>query len=339
MMTKKEELKYEVLMGMKFFVDSNTFTVLDETLTKALYKVDVVNMETLPAAREMTNEYIWELYMVRKAPRLRPKTVEGYQREVYEFSQFINKSLLHVNEFDIENYLLQNRGKNQNISLNNKRRRLRAFFDWMRKCKLISENPAENIEQFVEEAKPIKVLSAVEVEQLKGACAEPIDRALIEFFRSTAMRVGEAAQVNINSVNWHNGELLIHGHKGHAYRTVFLDEVAIKYLLIYIESRGLTTNSSQPLFVPITRNQGKPCSTAHIRDLLAKISKRAGLIVAATPHDFRRTTATNIIKRGGSEADAGLYLGHKPASVTGRHYTFYGQDHIKKIFDSYVREV
>lgn len=51
---------------------------------------------------------------------------------------------------------------------------------------------------------------------------------------------------------------------------------------------------------------------------------------------FRKTTATNILKRGGTDSDAGEYLGHKPQGVTARHYAFRSEDHTVKIFESFV---
>lgn len=53
---------------------------------------------------------------------------------------------------------------------------------------------------------------------------------------------------------------------------------------------------------------------------------------------FRKTTATQIILRGGSDEIAGEYLGHAPNSVTSKHYTFKGPEHIREIFNKYVRQ-
>ena len=54
------------------------------------------------------------------------------------------------------------------------------------------------------------------------------------------------------------------------------------------------------------------------------------------PHLFRKTTATNITKRGGSVHDAGEYIGHKDNSTAARFYTFVGKDHTEEIFKKYV---
>lgn len=65
----------------------------------------------------------------------------------------------------------------------------------------------------------------------------------------------------------------------------------------------------------------------------------SGITRRVYPHLFRKTTATNILKRGGTDSDAGEYLGHKPQGVTARHYAFRSEDHTVKIFESYVAAI
>ena len=54
---------------------------------------------------------------------------------------------------------------------------------------------------------------------------------------------------------------------------------------------------------------------------------------------YRKTTATQIVRRGGSDEIAGEYLGHAPKNVTGKHYTFKGTEHVEQIFHNYVEAV
>ena len=52
------------------------------------------------------------------------------------------------------------------------------------------------------------------------------------------------------------------------------------------------------------------------------------------PHLFRKSTATNVVRRGGTVEDAGCYLGHKGSNVTQRHYI--AQLDSEKVFKQYV---
>lgn len=56
--TKKEILRDTILTQMSPYLNSKIMDILNQVLIKALYPVDVIEMETLPAAHETTNEYV-----------------------------------------------------------------------------------------------------------------------------------------------------------------------------------------------------------------------------------------------------------------------------------------
>ena len=176
-----------------------------------------------------------------------------------------------------------------------------------------------------------------EFDQLKSGCKYKRDRAMIEFLRCTAMRVGEVVNVKISDINWRDGKIQIYGNKNRTYRPVCLDSVAIKYITDYIFSRGLNLNSNEYLFTSIRGNV--PLQIGGIRCAVIAIAKRANVDRRIYPHLFRKTTASNIVKRGGSIHDAGEYLGHKDRSTTGRYYTYLSEDHTIEIFNKYVASV
>lgn len=339
-MTKKELFKSEILMKMKRHLDASMMSILDVVLSDALYRVDIVDTETLPATQDMTNEYILQLYELKKGGKLSEETMRAYMIGFREFLRHVNKSLLQVTQEDVEQYLRdKQRSGNNNTSLNNKRRKLNTFFDWMRKNDLIQKNPVENIEPFTEVMAPIDHLDPEEMEKLKAACRTKRDRALLEWLRCTAMRKGEISSVNINQINWSEKKVIIYGQKSRTYRTVCLDSVAVHYLLEYIEERGLDIRSNEPLFVHYRGDAMQPLSKSGIYAEIRRIGQRSGLNRRVYPHLFRKTVATNVIRRGGTDADAGEYLGHKPQGVTARHYAYRSEDHVIKIFQNYVAAI
>ena len=340
-MTKKDIFKNDILMNMKHHLNADQMAILENVLSEALYRVDIVEMECLPATIDMTNEYILNLYELKKGSRLSPDTMRAYMITFKEFLRYVDKNLLQVTQEDVEYYLrTKYREGNGNASLNNKRRKLSALFEWMRKSGLILRNPVENIEKFKEILAPIDHMEAEEVEQLKNGCRTKRDRALIEWMRCTAMRKGEIPEITINQIDWQKGRVMIYGSKGKAFRTVCLDAIALKYLREYIvDERGLDLRSTQPLFTHNRGNTTQALSKSGIYSEIKRIATASGLDRRVYPHLFRKTTATNIIRRGGTDSDAGEYLGHKPQGVTARHYAFRSEDHTVKIFESYVAAV
>lgn len=338
-MTRKELFKNEILMKMKYHLGKNELAILENVLSEILYQIEIMDAVTLPATVDTSNQYILELYELKRSLVLKESTMEEYMITAKEFVKYIDKSLVRVEKEDVEYYLRRKAKEgNSGCSLNNKRRKLNSLFKWMKKNRFIRENPMDDIECFKEILKPVDHLRAEEVEQLKEGCKNRRDRALLEWMRSTAVRKGEIPYVNINQINWNSGEVTIFGEKTDTYRVVYLDGVALKYLKEYItEERGLTTKSSQPLFTHMKGNTNKALSKDGIYSEVKRIAKQSGLERNVYPHVFRKTAATNIVRRGGSTDEAGLYLGHRPQGVTARHYV--SNDNVAKVFREYVEAI
>ena len=338
MMTRKEQVINDVLMAMRVHLTAQMMTILQDVLMQAMYGVEVVEEQTALATRDMTNEYIIELFQTKKAPKLSEKTVEQYIRHINAFLDVIQKPLTHITENDVEYFLIKYRKKgNSNRTVNNCKRFISAFFTWMRKTRLITENPCENLDKFKETAKPIEHLEPEQWEKLKTGCNSTRDRALLEFLRCTAMRDGEVPSVRVCDVDWYDGKIVIFGHKTDRYRLVCIDRVAKEYLMKYLQERGISQNSREPLF--IARGTHDALKRTGIYSAVNHIAARARMDINVYPHLIRKTTATNIIKRGGDSEKAGDYLGHVEQNTANQYYTYKSDDYIINIFRSYVAAV
>lgn len=339
-MNAKEKLKNDILVGMRMYLDVTTMAILETVIVKAVQNIEMTEIETLPATVDDTNSYIIELFMARKASKLSEKTVETYMNTLREFIALVNKPLNKVSECDIECYLYKKKQmNNNNTSLNNCRRNLSAIFTWMRKVKLISDNPCDGVEPFARIEKPVEHLEPTDIELLKIGCRYKRDRALIEFMRSTGLRRGEIPQIKISDIDFGTGKIQVYGHKTYRYRTVFLDKVALHYMREYMDERGINEQSAEPLFTHIRGNKKLGLENEGIYAAIKAIAKRSGIDKRVYPHIYRKTVATQIIRRGGSEDAAGEYLGHVPKNVTGQHYIARSEQHVEQIFHSFVEAV
>ena len=350
--TQKEILKNTILIKMNPIIDAVAQEMLNQAIIEALYNVDVVEMQTLPATRENTNEYIVELFKLRKAPKLSEKSVAFYLDTVRSFTDFINKSLIDITDMDVEMYLRHyqrhgNNGKgNTPTTVNNALKVLRAFFTWMRKANLVAVNPCESIENYKQIEKPVEHLEDWEFEALRDACKKQQmaagrngyheclrDRAMLEVLRSTAVRVGEFVSIDRNNIDWGNGNVIVYGEKTRKYRTVCLDDTAKYYLKKYECSR---TDTNPALFVSIKA----PFERIHrsgVRAALKEIGKRADLERRIYPHLFRKTTATNMVRKGCQRDLVAFYLGHADGNTKtlNKHYAATDPTQITQAFWQY----
>lgn len=340
MLNTKEMLLNNILIAMRVVIDDTSLQMLQQVITREFQRVEIVERETLPATVENTNDYIIDLFMARKAPKLSVNTVEQYINAVKSLIDIVQKPLLQMNTMDIDYFLQCHKAKgNSNVSVNNMRRHISAFFSWMRKSRIIAENPVEQIEPWKEIEKPIDHMEPEEVELLKTGCHSKRDRALIEFLRCTAMRREEVPEVKVKDIDWTTGKIIIFGQKSQSYRMVCLDSVAMHYLKKYLQERDVSLNSTEEVFTHDRGDKGMALSKDGVYSSIKAIARRAKMERRVYPHLFRKTAATNVIKRGGSEEAAGEYLGHKPRTVTGRHYAYKSEDHVISIFRQYVASV
>lgn len=327
MQTQKEIVRDSVLATMRPYLNAVTMDILNQAIVSAMAHVDVVETETLPATSENTNDYILNVYMTKKVPKLSSQTAKYYLETIRHFIQFTNKSLLDINDMDVELYLQWYhatgfRGAGNIAStVNNERRNLSAFFTWMRKQKMINENPVDGVEPFAEIEKPIEFIADWEMEALRDACRTEVngvtnfkeyrehlrDRAVLEFFRSTAIRVSECVPINRQDIDWQKGEILIYGKKTRAYRTVCLDDVAKYHLKKYLDSR----KDNNPALFVAAKGEHNRLAKSGLEYVIRTIGDKSILDRRIYPHLFRKTTATNMVRRGCPRDLVAFYLGHK----------------------------
>lgn len=323
----KAQVKDRIIMSMMQYVSQDIVHILEDVITEEFVRLNMEEITTLPAevrsSVDEQNKYIIDLFKYKKAS-LKEKTKEGYLNAVKRLITLIDKTLIIIDSTDISYYLnwYENRNvpatgkKNQNITVNNERRFLSAFFTWMRKEKLIADNPVEAIDSKKVPVKPIDYFKKEEIAKLRDACRNTRDRALIEVFRSTGARVGEIVPITLDMIDWRTGDIMICGEKGERYRAIYLDEDARYYLTKYLDSRK---DSSPYLFVHMrsAKEALRPCG---IRAVLKKIAERAQVKCRVYPHKMRKTLGMNLKNSGVDIGTIQEILGHANPAVTAAYY-------------------
>ncbi len=169
------------------------------------------------------------------------------------------------------------------------------------------------------------------------------DRAILETFFSTGLRVSELRSLNIDDINPETGEFTIIG-KGRKVRTVYLSDSAKSWLGRYIASRR---DNFRPLFIrysgrKMTENdftgESLRITPRSIQRLLKKYVIRAGISVDATPHTLRHTFATGLLKEGADLRSVQELLGHSNVSTT-QIYTHVTNKQLKDTHKKFHRDL
>ena len=164
---------------------------------------------------------------------------------------------------------------------------------------------------------------------MKRGCQTLRDRAIICFLLSTACRISEMVNLNVNDVDLVNLECKVLG-KGDKERIVYLDSVTGMLLNEYF---NLRTDNSEALFVGL-RSDKERITPGGVRIMLKRLEKMTG-VAHIHPHKFRRTKATDLIKHGMPIQEVAAILGHEKIDTT-MEYIVIDNSMIKSSYKKYA---
>ncbi|MBI2594964.1 MAG: tyrosine-type recombinase/integrase [Candidatus Colwellbacteria bacterium] len=159
-----------------------------------------------------------------------------------------------------------------------------------------------------------RLFSVPDISSLQGLR----DRAILETFFSTGMRIAELVALNREqiepSLNLSELELGIVG-KGSRARTVYFSSRTLQWLKLYLKSR---TDSDEALFINYRTRSGAPrrLTPRSIEKSIQKYALLAGLPPNTTPHVLRHSFATDLLSQGVDIRILQEFLGHKNIAAT-----------------------
>lgn len=327
--TVRTDIINHVMVAMAQYIKQQTvMAVLEQVMQQELVRVNMEEITTLPAERmdgaAERNKYLIQLFIVKKRD-LAKGTMTVYlsavKRLIIEIS---GKALDQMDETDIDWYLSQYERrnvssggcKNAATTVNNERRFLSAFYTWMRKAKLIADNPVECIPAKKVALKPIDYFTPEEMARMRDACKNPRQRAIVEVLRSTGARVGEIVGITMEQVDLETGDIWIQGEKGGRYRTIYLDDDARYYYKRYLATR----KGDSGYLIPSSHRPYNKISTEAMRKVMKGIGRRAGIKCRVYPHKMRKTLGMNLKNHGVDIGTIQEVLGHASPAVTSQYY-------------------
>ena len=203
---------------------------------------------------------------------------------------------------------------------------LRGFFAWLGREGVIETDPAAALPLGSPgKALPANVLTEEEAARLLAAppASTPLglrDRALLELFYSTGLRIGEVSALDLADVDLSAELVFVRSGKGDRQRVVPLGRTAAAAIARYVSqarsplvrSPGITA-----LFIG-ARGRGngmrlKPCG---IEDRVHQAANAAGIERRVTAHTLRHSFATHLLRAGAGIRHVQEILGHSRIDTT-----------------------
>lgn len=200
---------------------------------------------------------------------------------------------------------------------------LKGFFRYVKREGHTMHDPTDEIE-YAAQAKrlPRAILTTKEIKKmLRQPDTQTVlgfrDRTMLEVLYSTGIRNKELRQLTIEDVNLEAGLIVIREGKGKKDRVVPVGKIAARYLETYINGIRPELIRSDPttrtLFLSLVGCQMDPKTLSH---MITKYAKRAGLKTRVTPHTFRHTCATHMIRNRANIRHVQELLGHNQLTTT-----------------------
>jgi integrase/recombinase XerC len=158
------------------------------------------------------------------------------------------------------------------------------------------------------------------------------DRAILEVFYSTGIRVSELVGLNWSDVDFQLGILRVVG-KGSKERIVPIGEIALQTLRDYHQEvrkkGGLPHAGENSVFL---NYRGNRITTRSVARVVEKHLRETGIAVKMGPHGLRHSFATHLLNSGADLRVIQELLGHASLSTTQR-YTHLNLDQLTAVYD------
>jgi integrase/recombinase XerC len=285
---------------------------------------------------------------LRDERNLSAHTLRNYLSDLNQFEQFLRDRDLcldrngNIDEqrLDIHVarvYLASINKDRKKTSVGRKLAALKGFFKYLAATGAIARNPLSLI-QTPKQEKPLpSFLTVDDVFQLLGGIVikgslDVRDRAMLEVFYSTGIRVSELVGLNWGDIDFQLGIIRVVG-KGSKERIVPIGTIAMQALQDYSLERRKNWNLPCKGVNPVFLNRhGTRITTRSVERSVKKHLKACGIAVHIGPHGLRHTFATHLLNSGADLRVIQEMLGHASLSTT-QHYTHLNLDQLTAVYD------
>ena len=263
---------------------------------------------------------------IKLEKRLSDNTVASYMRDLELFSRFILHNYgvepKRVETAMIERYMgwlfEQGRRKSSQARILSA---IKSFYNYLLFGERLDVSPAEPVgapkcgrplPDVLSTDEIDRIIAAVDTRTVKGRR----DSAILDVLYSCGLRVSELVSLRLCDLFFGEGYIRVIG-KGDKQRLVPISAVARDKIQIYLEDRRCVQSRDERVFL---NNRGSGLTRVMIFTLLRQAALRAGITARISPHTFRHSFATHLLRGGAGIRQVQEMLGHE-SIVTTEIYT------------------
>ncbi len=204
----------------------------------------------------------------------------------------------------------------------------------VRRAERVTRNPAQDVRAPKAARRLPQTLDADQMARLleipAGDELSARDRAIMELFYSSGLRLAELVGLELTSVDLKDRTVQVLG-KGNKSRIVPVGRAAVQALKGWLKERAaLARPAEAALFVG---KNGRRLGPRAVQLRVALWARRQGLSMHVHPHLFRHSFASHLLESSGELRGVQELLGHADISTT-QIYTHLDFQHLARIYDA-----
>lgn len=211
---------------------------------------------------------------------------------------------------------------------------IRMFHRFLVQERLAKEDPTNLLEtpklwKRVPEALTIHEIEAM-IEAVKGKTLQTArDRAILELFYASGMRVSELINLKLENINLELGYVRCMG-KGRKERLIPVGKRARAAVLQYCETARKQLTKKNVTTILFLNRMGQKISRQSIWKIIKHYAKKANIKKEIKPHTLRHSFATHLLEHGADLRSVQEMLGHADISTT-QIYTHVDKERLRSV--------
>jgi integrase/recombinase XerC len=271
--------------------------------------------------------------------RLSPQTIKSYRRDIASLESWCEQAEIrgwdgidgeHLRNWSAQCFRLGLSAR----SIQRQLSAIRSFFRYLVREGALAANPATSVtapragKRLPDNLDADRMAKLLEIEG-EGPLVDR-DRAILELFYSSGLRLSELADLDLLAVDLADATVRVTG-KGGKDRVVPVGKKARQALGEWLKTRaGLADPGETALFVS---RRGSRLSKRSIQERVKHWARHQGIDANVYPHLFRHSFATHLLESSHDLRGVQELLGHANISTT-QVYTHLDFQHLAQIYDS-----